>query len=239
MSATPRAVVASATAAPGGPSGVGTTVAVRDLLDSESPLRAVDESWVAALVAAGPPFAPVVVTAEGRLVDGAHRIRAAAACGVPTLAAHVVVAETEAAVMLAALKANREQAKALTAAERKAAALGLLEADPTMSNRAIARATGCSHSSVASWRAGAAGQSTGAATPPGGTGGQSSTHGAIDPCGQRCDHESHRCGPAGRPDDARGDRPRWRRVGHAWRRAVHLPRRWLELLAARLRRRPA
>lgn len=199
------------------------TVAVAELAGFSSPVREVDEAWVAALVAAGPPFAPIVVTAppDSALVDGAHRVRAAIALGLTTLLARVVVAETEADIVAAALRANREQVKLLTRSERKAAALRLIKVAPGWSDRAIARATGCSHTSIARWRENGIGQST-TGTASGGQGGQSTTPSAGQAQRPRCDHRSHR-GPA------------WafRRL---WRCLVGMPCRWLEKLAAVVRR---
>jgi hypothetical protein len=74
---------------PASPSACTVTVAVAELAGVSSPVREIDEAWVATLAAAGPPFAPVVVTAppDGALVDGAHRVRAAIALGLATLPA--------------------------------------------------------------------------------------------------------------------------------------------------------
>lgn len=130
------------------------SVQVATLVDSPSPIRAVDPAWVGTLVRLGPPFSPIVVASDGAtgwvLVDGAHRLRAAVILGITTLVARIVSASGEGEVVEAALRANC--AKPLRMPERRAAAQCLLRVSPSLSDRCIADLAGVHHKSVGRWR---------------------------------------------------------------------------------------
>ncbi len=118
----------------------------------ESPVR---REWngerVAELVAARRLILPILVTADLRLVDGAYRLAAARQLGWESIDALVVDAPDEAARIAAACRVN--DVERLSRAERRMAAVRLLELEPTWSDRRVARITGTSPSSVGAWRA--------------------------------------------------------------------------------------
>jgi hypothetical protein len=197
-------------------------VAVDTLVDSRSPVRTtIDPGWVDRLAKAGAPFAPIVVTREGRLVDGWHRAAAAASLGLTHLDAIVIEAASEAEVVEAAARANL--ARPLSLADRKAAALRLLALEPTWSDRRVAASTGTSPTSVKTWR------------PAACAGVQ------LDTCSRRSGRDGKQY-PATRPSRRPGDpapppvqaaRRRTRRTIRRLARTLRWLRRWLASMFTR------
>ncbi|WP_084216074.1 ParB N-terminal domain-containing protein [Pseudonocardia spinosispora] len=104
------------------------------------------------LAGARRPLPPVIVHRAGmRVIDGMHRIRAAALRGDTMIAAHLFDGSEDDAFLLA-VRSNVGHGLPLTLAERKAAALRILTAHPEWSDRAIAVTTGLSDKTVASIR---------------------------------------------------------------------------------------
>lgn len=119
--------------------------------DAGSPLRAkLDEGWIAHLVAAGPPFPPLLVTAELRLVDGWHRHEAARRLTLEEIDA--LVGQFPAGqlnMLVQACKANAVLRAPL--ADRRRAAQRLI-ALSDWSDRRIASYARVSPTSVGAWR---------------------------------------------------------------------------------------
>ncbi len=117
----------------------------------ESPVRREQNAErVAELVAARRLILPILVTADLQLVDGAYRLAAARQLGWTTIDALIVDAPDEAARIATACRVN--DVERLSRAERRKAAVRLLELEPTWSDRRVARITGTSPSSVGTWR---------------------------------------------------------------------------------------
>lgn len=120
-------------------------------MTGESPVR---REWnadrVAKLVVAGRLILPILVTADLRPGDGAYRLAAARQLGWESIDALIVDAPDEAARIAAACQVN--EVERLSRAERRLAAMRLLELEPAWSDRRVARITGTSPTSVGAWR---------------------------------------------------------------------------------------
>lgn len=95
---------------------------------------------------------PIVVSADGILVDGVHRLAAARRRGWKMIAAIVMPAASEADHLLAAARHNAAHGLPLSKGERRAAVRQLLALDATRSDRVLAEACGVSRNLVATLR---------------------------------------------------------------------------------------
>jgi len=125
---------------------------IADVRAGDSPrLGGIDMRHVRRLVEAG-QFPPVIVDRlTMRLVDGQHRLRAAALQGREEIEAHLFEGTPEEAFTLA-VRSNVRHGLVLSVRERSAAARRLLLARPTWSDRAVARACGLSVRTVSEIR---------------------------------------------------------------------------------------
>ncbi|MFJ2786651.1 MULTISPECIES: ParB/RepB/Spo0J family partition protein [unclassified Streptomyces] len=110
------------------------------------------EVHIQALAESGEEFPPIVVDAATmRVIDGAHRVRAAALRGLREIRARLYEAAGEEAFVLAVLL-NSRHGLPLTAADRRAAAKRIMTGSPGWSDRRIARLAGLSPTTVAALR---------------------------------------------------------------------------------------
>ncbi|RSN69805.1 transcriptional regulator [Actinomadura sp. WAC 06369] len=130
-----------------------TSIPIDRVLPGESPrLGGEDEQHVFRLAAAEGPLPPILVDQKTmRVVDGAHRLRAALLNGRRTIDVQFFDGSREDA-FLRAVEANIEQGLPLTRADRIAAALRILKSHPEMSDRAVAKSTGIGTRAVATLR---------------------------------------------------------------------------------------
>jgi hypothetical protein len=94
-----------------------------------------------------------------RVIDGVHRVRAAALRG----ASHIEVRffdGSESAAFALAVRANIAHGLPLSLAERKAAAVRIMSSNPLWSDRKVAAATGLGRRTVSTLREGATGQAS-------------------------------------------------------------------------------
>lgn len=128
-------------------------VAVADLSAAGSPRRAgEDEAHVEALAEADGELPPILVHVPSmRVIDGAHRVRAARARGNTHVAARCYRgSEADAFVLSVCL--NTAHGLPLTRADRRAAAQRILASHAQWSNRRIAAAAGLAAGTVAALR---------------------------------------------------------------------------------------
>lgn len=94
------------------------------------------------------PLPPILVhRPTHRVIDGAHRVRAAMLCGRQRIAADFFDGSAEAAFVLAVHR-NIAHGLPLSAADRRAAAARIIAAHPGWSDRAIAAVTGLSDKTI-------------------------------------------------------------------------------------------
>lgn len=123
-------------------------------LEILSPVRSrLDEEHIVRLADVLPSCPPVIVTVDGLLIDGAHRLAATQLLGWQYILAEVVSVDSSADVLLAAAAANSRHGLPLTTSERRAAVERLVEYDPSLSDRVLAGACGVSRSVVEAARA--------------------------------------------------------------------------------------
>ena len=126
---------------------------IRDAID----LTRVDDFCRQMQEGEGFPPVEVVPQAGGKylLGDGVHRCLAAQRAGHPEIDALIVIPRPNESPLECAYRTALETAArgplALTNAERRRAAIHLLESQPQMSRRAIAQLVGAAHSSVNRW----------------------------------------------------------------------------------------
>lgn len=96
---------------------------------------------------------PIVVTPDGAIIDGEHRVEAARLRGRQSIPAIVVRLSSATAALIAAVEANALHGLPLTRDERRAALDALLAADPRVSDRRLAVACGVSRRVVEAARA--------------------------------------------------------------------------------------
>ncbi|WP_323373485.1 ParB N-terminal domain-containing protein [Plantactinospora alkalitolerans] len=125
-------------------------VAVSDLLPADSPrLAGEDLEHVRVLAESKDALPPIVVHRPTmRVVDGMHRLRAAALRGAARVRVVFIDGVDEADLFVLAVKANIAHGLPLTLAERRAAAARIVKSHPQMSDRTIARVTGLSDKTV-------------------------------------------------------------------------------------------
>lgn len=103
---------------------------------------------VAALAELGAELPPILVHKDtARVIDGAHRVRAAVLRGDTMIRARYFEGSTRDAFVLA-VRMNNSHGLPLSMSDRKAAAARLLEAFPAWSDRSIAEVAGVSHHTV-------------------------------------------------------------------------------------------
>ncbi|MFI1867546.1 ParB/RepB/Spo0J family partition protein [Streptomyces jumonjinensis] len=111
-----------------------------------------DDGHIRALAESEEDFPPIVVDAGTmRVIDGAHRVRAAALRGRSEIRARLYTAVGEEAFVLAVLL-NSRHGLPLTTADRRAAAARIMVGCPQWSDRRIARLAGLSPTTVAGLR---------------------------------------------------------------------------------------
>lgn len=127
-------------------------VPIAKLLPANSPRTATDHGHVRALSEAGDALPPIIIDrATLRVVDGMHRLRAAQYRSAETITVRYFDGDESAAFVLA-VKLNSEHGLPLTLAERKSAALRIMNYHPEWSDRAIAAIAGLSDKTVGAIR---------------------------------------------------------------------------------------
>lgn len=141
-----------------------TRVAISALGPADSPrLSGEDLNHVRLLAQSGATLPPILVHRPTmRVIDGMHRLRAARLRG----ESHIEVTYydgDEAGAFIEAVRANTTHGLPLTLADRRAAALRILTANPELSDRSVAGLTGLSPKTVGAARRSAGAQLTGPA----------------------------------------------------------------------------
>ncbi|MFC9328848.1 streptomycin biosynthesis protein [Kitasatospora sp. NPDC057015] len=134
-------------------------MAIDQIVESDS-LRSggLDEEHVRMLADSGAPLPPIIVDrATMRVLDGAHRLRAATLRGRRDIEVEYFVGEPRDAFVLA-VNANIAHGLPLSQADRATAAARIMLSHPEWSNRAIALVAGLSHQAVGEIRRRATGQ---------------------------------------------------------------------------------
>ncbi len=127
-------------------------IQISELQLGDSPRRSEDAAHVQALAAVKAPLPPIIVhRSTMRVIDGAHRLRAAQLRGDTTIEVKFFEGTARAAFVLA-VRLNSAHGLPLTLADRKSAALRIIEYHPDWSNRAIAAVAGISDKTVAALR---------------------------------------------------------------------------------------
>jgi ParB-like chromosome segregation protein Spo0J len=131
-----------------------TRVPIASLVFDDSPRRAgEDQHHVRVLAEAGDRLPPITVHRPTlRVIDGAHRIRAALLTGRTEIAARLLDCDSATAFVLS-VRANVTHGLPLSRTDRAAAAARIVLTHPQWSNRAIAAATGISDKTVSRIRA--------------------------------------------------------------------------------------
>jgi hypothetical protein len=110
-----------------------------------------DPQWVDHLVEVLDEVPPILISTDGTIIDGRHRVAAAVMAHRTTIMA-TARSGTELDHFVAAVTANASHGLALCLADRRAAARHLLTADPGQSDRSVARICGLSPSTVSAVR---------------------------------------------------------------------------------------
>lgn len=129
------------------------TVSISSLKLSDSVrLAGMNDEHIQALAAADGVLPPIIVHLPGmRVIDGAHRVRAAASRGLETTEARMFDG-TEAEALVLAVQANAHHGLPLSLADRKAAAVRLIAHYPQWSDRGVALIAGVSDKTVGTIR---------------------------------------------------------------------------------------
>jgi hypothetical protein len=119
------------------------------LSTADSPrFKALDEEYARTLALSGAPLLPIVVHAQtGRVIDGAHRVRAAQLRRENSIMATLFEGSEEEA-FIESVRMNVGQGKPLLLAERRAAARRILQAAPMWSDRRIGAVCGLSGKTI-------------------------------------------------------------------------------------------
>lgn len=128
--------------------------AISSLLMADSPrLGGQDGEHVKRLAEINPELLPPIIVHEDtmRVIDGMHRLQAALLQGRTRIKARFFKG-SDADAFLVAVKENTAHGLPLTLAERKTAASRIITSYPHLSDRAIGRHTGLSHTTVAAVR---------------------------------------------------------------------------------------
>lgn len=128
-------------------------VAISELTTGESLRSAgVDEAHARVLAESVEDLPPILVHRETmRVIDGAHRLRAAVLAGAEHIKARLFTGDDNCAFVLG-VRANIAHGLPLSLSDRKAAAARVLSAYPEWSDRAVATATGLSARTVSGLR---------------------------------------------------------------------------------------
>lgn len=127
-------------------------IPITELLFGDSPRKAENAAHIQTLAAVKAPLPPIIVhRASMRVIDGAHRLRAAELRGDDTIEVQFFDGDERDAFVLA-VRLNSAHGLPLTLADRKAAAARIIEYHPEWSDRAIAAVAGISDKTVASLR---------------------------------------------------------------------------------------
>jgi ParB-like nuclease domain len=131
-----------------------TTVRIDSLVFEGSPrLGGEDPEHIDLLAEAGNTLPPITVHRPTmRVIDGVHRVRAAALKGMDEISARVLDCDETTAFVLA-VKANVTHGLPLSQSDRAAAAARIIAYHPHWSDRAVAAATGLSDKTVSRIRA--------------------------------------------------------------------------------------
>ncbi len=129
-------------------------VPISELTTGESPRSGgVDEAHAQVLAESVEDLPPILVHRETmRVIDGAHRLRAAVLAGAEHIKARLFTGDDNGAFILG-VRANIAHGLPLSLGDRKAAAARVLSAYPEWSDRAVATATGLSARTVSGLRA--------------------------------------------------------------------------------------
>jgi ParB-like chromosome segregation protein Spo0J len=133
-------------------------ISIDSLLSADSPrLGGIDEEHIRRLAEMETTLPPILVHHDTmRVIDGMHRLRAAALTGKKEIQVEFFDGSEEEA-FIQAVKANIVHGLPLTLADRRAAAARILATHPHLSDRAIGSYTGLAHKTVSAIR----GRSTG------------------------------------------------------------------------------
>lgn len=128
-------------------------IRISDLVPGDSPrLSGEDRAHILRLVESDTPFPPILVhRSTMRIIDGAHRVRAAEAKGWADIDA-VFFNGSEAGAFVLSVECNIEHGLPLSLADRRVAAARIIESHGDWSDRMIARSTGLSAKTVRSIR---------------------------------------------------------------------------------------
>lgn len=127
-------------------------VSIAALLPANSPRLASDEGHVRVLAGVDGELPPIIVDrATLRVVDGMHRLEASKLRGSETIAVRYFTGDEPSAFVLS-VKLNSTHGLPLTLAERKNAALRIVNYHPEWSDRAIATIVGLSDKTVGAIR---------------------------------------------------------------------------------------
>ncbi len=140
-------------AAAAGPPRQVVAVPVTSLRPGDSPrLQGEDKAHVARLAEIDGPLPPILVDWRSmRVIDGMHRLMAAALNGQETINVEYYDG-SESDVFLRAVEANVTHGLPLSLADRRAAAAKIVRSHPHMSDRSISRLVGLSNKTVAAIR---------------------------------------------------------------------------------------
>lgn len=128
------------------------SILIADLSGDFAVRRGVDEEHVHRLNQSADPLPPILVHhSTRRVIDGVHRLRAAALCGRTEIEVEFFHGDEEAA-LIKAVEENTRHGLPLSLADRKAAAMRIIATRQDWSDRAIAQRTGLSDKTVAGLR---------------------------------------------------------------------------------------
>ena len=129
-------------------------VAVDQLRRRHQVRRVLDPEHVERLTEVLDRCPPILVSEDGAIIDGEHRVAAARRLGVSEVPAIVLpVGSVAGAELVLAIEANTSHGLPLSREERRAAVAAVLEVRPAMSDREIARVCGVGRGLVATIRA--------------------------------------------------------------------------------------
>ncbi|GAA1025438.1 MULTISPECIES: ParB/RepB/Spo0J family partition protein [Amycolatopsis] len=128
-------------------------VEISSLLPADSPrLGGENLEHARTLVESGADLPPILVNrSDMRVIDGMHRVRAAALRGADRIEAYLFSGSAEAAFILS-VQANIKHGLPLTLREREVAAQRIVKLRPDWSDRAVAEASGISAKTVGALR---------------------------------------------------------------------------------------
>lgn len=112
----------------------------------------IDEEWVRHLVDTPDRWPPILISRDGHVIDGHHRVVAARRLGLASVQARRLDADDDVSMLEAAIAANSVHGLPLTRADRRMLVDRLLLAVPTRSDRRIAATVGVSPTTVGNRR---------------------------------------------------------------------------------------